>query len=243
MDRPHSALRYRAPAPETYHHRSKTDHALAFNPDTRWGQLNIAPPRRVTERRAEFGDRGFEIPVVAVAVGGVHHHDVGVVGRRGIVQQRPVRRAEVAREQDPALLPIPPQLEPDGGRAEDLPRVEECGGHAGKQLQGFAAGGDAPEPVDGVERDDRVVERLVPPAAMTVPAVAPRLLFMEMRGNRAAAAASERVAEVEMISPRKPCLQRSGKRPHWSRWAWVSGTMLIAEGSKPKGRAFASCSS
>ncbi|WP_226561710.1 hypothetical protein [Salipiger thiooxidans] len=133
----------------------------------------------MTERRAEFGDRGFEIPVVAVAVGGVHHHDVGVVGRRGIVQQRSIRWAEVAREQDPALLPILPQLEPDGGRAEDLPRVEECGGHAGKQLQGVAAGGDAPEPD---ERVDRVVERVVPPAAMTVPVGAPRLLFMEMRG-------------------------------------------------------------
>ncbi|WP_289154791.1 hypothetical protein [uncultured Salipiger sp.] len=165
---------------------------MAFNPDPRWGQLNIAPLRRVTERRDELGDQGFEIPVVAVAVGGVHHHDVGVVGRRGIVQQRPVRRAEVAREQDPALLPILPQLEPDGARAEDLPRVAEGGGHAGKQLQGGAAGGDAPEPVDGVVRIDRVVERLVPPTAMTVQIVAPRLLFVEMRGNRAAPAAPDR---------------------------------------------------
>ena len=94
------------------------------------------PPRRegVGDGLVQLVDRGLQRLVQAVAVGRFHHHHVGGRRRRRIAQDRPAAVAEVAREQDPALLAALLQFEQDAGRAEDVAGVEERGADAARQL-------------------------------------------------------------------------------------------------------------
>jgi hypothetical protein len=199
------------------------------------GDDDVAPAFvRVPDRVVELRHRGVDGPVIAVAVGRLHHHHVDGRGRFGAVQKRPVLRADIAREENAPVPPVLFQFEEDAGRAEDMARVVERGAGAVPKGHGPAVVGLAPEPVEAVERVDRVVERF----ALLAPWRC-RLRRFASSSCRWAESSStsrvrSRVADVQMISPRNPRFTRSGMRPQWSRWAWVSNSTSTSAGSKPE---------
>ena len=131
-------------------------------------QLLAAPDR---ERRdadiALVAPRGFEYPakladrfravlVVAVAVGRLHHHHVGMRDRFGIAQDRRAIRAEIAGKHQRAIVAV----QFDDGRTEDVSGIAQCHFHTGKNRRPRVVWQRLDQPdcgvdvVAGVERED-----------------------------------------------------------------------------------------
>ena len=85
----------------------------------------------------QFLDRGFELFVLAVAVGGFHHHHVGGGCLVRVAQDWPGTQSQVAGKQDATLCGTLADFQQHTGRSEDMSGIDKCGLQAGCQLQGL----------------------------------------------------------------------------------------------------------
>ena len=106
----------------------------------------------------------------AVAVGGFHEHPVGLVAGRGIVEERLVPPADVAREEDRARLGPASHADADRGGPEDVTRLEELRLDPVGDPHGLPELGDREPPsrllgvLLGVQRHRRAGRACAPPS-------------------------------------------------------------------------------